>query len=49
MAESVPFVEVLELFESRGWRLQIIRPPYRVFIQVTRSISPSRDSLARAR
>jgi hypothetical protein len=31
MAESVPFAEALELFESRGWRLQKIWEPYRVF------------------
>jgi len=31
MADSVPFAEVLELFESRGWRLQKIWEPYRVF------------------
>ncbi len=31
MAGSVPFAEVLELFESRGWRLQKIWEPYRVF------------------
>jgi hypothetical protein len=31
MAESVPFAEVLELFESQGWRLQKIWEPYRVF------------------
>ncbi len=31
MAESAPFAEVLGLFESRGWRLQKIWEPYRVF------------------
>jgi hypothetical protein len=31
MPESVPFAEVLGLFESRGWRLQKIWEPYRVF------------------
>ena len=31
MDESVPFGEVLELFESQGWRLQKIWEPYRVF------------------
>ncbi len=33
MAESVPFAEVLELFESRGWRSQKIWEPYRVFLK----------------
>jgi hypothetical protein len=33
MADSVPFAEVLEFFESRGWRLQKIWEPYRVFIK----------------
>jgi len=33
MADSVPFEEVLELFESRGWRLQKIWEPYRVFMK----------------
>ena len=33
MAESVPFAEVLELVESRGWRLQKIWEPYRVFMK----------------
>jgi hypothetical protein len=33
MAESVPFAEALELFESRGWRLQKIWEPYRVFMK----------------
>jgi len=33
MADSVPFAEVLELFESRGWRLQRIWEPYRVFMK----------------
>lgn len=33
MAESVPFSEVLEFFESRGWRLQKIWEPYRVFMK----------------
>jgi hypothetical protein len=32
MAESVPFPEVLELFESQGWKLQKIWEPYRVFM-----------------
>ena len=31
MAASMPFAEILELFESRGWRLQKIWEPYRVF------------------
>ena len=33
MAESVPFAEVLGLFESQGWRLQKIWEPYRVFMK----------------
>ena len=33
MADSVPFAEVLGLFESRGWRLQKIWEPYRVFMK----------------
>ena len=33
MAESVPFAEVLGLFESRGWKLQKIWEPYRVFMK----------------
>jgi hypothetical protein len=33
MADSVPFEQVLELFESRGWRLQKIWEPYRVFMK----------------
>jgi hypothetical protein len=33
MTESAPFDEVLELFESRGWRLQKIWEPYRVFMK----------------
>jgi hypothetical protein len=33
MAESVSFAEILELFESRGWRLQKIWEPYRVFMK----------------
>ncbi len=33
MAESVPFAEVLKLFESQGWRLQKIWEPYRVFMK----------------
>ena len=33
MADSVPFEEVLELFESRGWRLQKSGEPYRVFMK----------------
>ena len=33
MADAVPFAEVLELFESRGWRLQKIWEPYRVFMK----------------
>lgn len=30
MAESLPFAEI---FESRGWRLQKIWEPYRVFMK----------------
>ena len=33
MAESVDFEEVLELFESHGWKLQKIYEPYRVFVK----------------
>ena len=33
MAESVPFAEVLDLFEFQGWRLQKIWEPYRVFMK----------------
>lgn len=33
MAESVPFAQILGLFESRGWRLQKIWEPYRVFMK----------------
>jgi hypothetical protein len=33
MADSVLFAEVLGLFESRGWRLQKIWEPYRVFMK----------------
>jgi hypothetical protein len=33
MADSVPFAEVLEVFECRGWRLQKIWEPYRVFMK----------------
>ena len=33
MAESVPFAEILGLFESGGWRLQKIWEPYRVFMK----------------
>ena len=33
MADSVPFAEVLEFFESRGWKLQKIWEPYRVFMK----------------
>ena len=33
MVESVPFEEVLELFESRGWRLQKIWEPHRAFMK----------------
>ena len=33
MAEEVAFSEVLTLFESRGWKLQRIWEPYRVFMK----------------
>ncbi len=33
MADSVPFAEVLDFFESRGWKLQKIWEPYRVFMK----------------
>jgi hypothetical protein len=33
MAEQAAFSEVLALFESRGWRLQKIWEPYRVFMK----------------
>lgn len=31
MAAEVPFSEILKLLESRGWKLQRIVAPYRVF------------------
>ena len=33
MAKEVAFSEVLMLFESQGWKLQRISPPYRVFMR----------------
>ena len=33
MKDQVDFEEVLELFESYGWKLQKIYEPYRVFIR----------------
>ena len=33
MKDHVGFEEVLELFESRGWKLQKIYEPYRVFVK----------------
>lgn len=33
MAQSVDFKEVLEFFESYGWKLQKIYEPYRVFVK----------------
>jgi hypothetical protein len=33
MTDSVPFAEVLEFFESRGWKLQKIWEPYRAFMK----------------
>ncbi len=33
MAQNVDFEEVLELFESHGWKLQKIYEPYRVFVK----------------
>lgn len=33
MANYVDFEEVLELFESHGWKLQKIYEPYRVFVK----------------
>ena len=33
MAQNVDFEEVLELFESYGWKLQKIYEPYRVFVR----------------
>ncbi len=31
--KSVDFCQVLELFESHGWKLQRIWKPYRVFVK----------------
>ena len=33
MAMDADFEEVLELFESHGWKLQKIFEPYRVFVR----------------
>jgi len=33
MANEVDFEQVLELFESHGWKLQKIYEPYRVFVK----------------
>ena len=33
MKDHVGFEEVLELFESHGWKLQKIYEPYRVFVK----------------
>jgi len=33
MAKDADFEEVLELFESYGWKLQKIYEPYRVFVK----------------
>ena len=33
MVDNVGFKEVLELFESHGWKLQRIYEPYRVFVK----------------
>ena len=33
MKDYVDFEEVLELFESHGWKLQKIYEPYRVFVK----------------
>ena len=33
MAHNVDFEEVLELFESHGWKLKKIQEPYRVFVR----------------
>jgi hypothetical protein len=33
MAQSIDFEEVLESFESHGWKLQKIYEPYRVFVK----------------
>ena len=33
MKDHVGFEEVLELFESYGWKLQKIYEPYRVFVK----------------
>jgi hypothetical protein len=44
MAELVLFAEVLELFESRGWRLQKIWEPYRVCYKGRRIVIPDPGS-----
>ena len=33
MAQGVDFEEVLEFFETHGWKLQKIYEPYRVFVK----------------
>ena len=33
MTEHVGFEEVLKLFEAKGWKLQRIWEPYRVFVK----------------
>jgi len=33
MGDRITFEEVLELFESHGWKLQKIYEPYRVFVK----------------
>lgn len=33
MAQNVNFEEILEFFESHGWKLQKIYEPYRVFVK----------------
>jgi len=33
MAHSINFEEILEFFESHGWKLQKIYEPYRVFVK----------------
>lgn len=36
MPADIPFSEMLELLESRGWMLQRIAPPYRIFTKKDR-------------
>ena len=33
MCEGATFEQILELFESHGWALQKVWPPYRVFVK----------------